>query len=46
MPVNLLADIRTLIAEARRQTAIVVNIGLTLLFWRIGKNYPCGSTGQ
>jgi len=34
---ELLAEIRTLIAEARSQAAAAVNIGLTLLYWRIGK---------
>ena len=37
---KLLIEIRTLIEEARRQTAVVVNIGLTLLYWRIGQAYP------
>jgi uncharacterized protein DUF1016 len=36
-PAELLADIRRLIAEARRQTATAVNVGLTLLYWRVGK---------
>jgi hypothetical protein len=30
-------EIRTLIEEARRQTAVAVNIALTPLYWRIGK---------
>ena len=34
---ELLIEIRTLIEEARRQTAVAVNIGLTLLYWRIGR---------
>jgi hypothetical protein len=34
---KLLIEIRTLIEEARRQTAVAVNIGLTLLYWRIGR---------
>jgi predicted nuclease of restriction endonuclease-like (RecB) superfamily len=34
---QVLADIRRLIAEARRQTAVAVNAGLTLLYWRVGK---------
>jgi predicted nuclease of restriction endonuclease-like (RecB) superfamily len=34
---ELLADIRVLIAEARRQTTVAVNMGLTLLYWRIGQ---------
>jgi len=33
----LLIEIRTLIEEARRQTAAAVNIGLTVLYWRVGK---------
>ncbi len=28
---------RALIAEARRQTTVAVNMGLTLLYWRIGQ---------
>ncbi|MEW6754304.1 MAG: PDDEXK nuclease domain-containing protein [Candidatus Latescibacterota bacterium] len=32
----LLADVRRLIEEARRQTAVAVNAGLTLLYWQIG----------
>ena len=36
-PRKLLTEIRTLIEEARRQTAVAVNIGLTLLYWRIGR---------
>lgn len=35
-PDALLKDVRTLIAEAQRQTAAVVNMGLTMLYWRIG----------
>ena len=34
---KLLIEICTLIEEARRQTAVAVNIGLTLLYWRIGR---------
>jgi hypothetical protein len=30
-------EIRTLIREARQQTAIAVNIGLALLYWRIAR---------
>ena len=33
-----MADIRALIAEARRQTTVAVNMGLTLLYWRIGQH--------
>jgi predicted nuclease of restriction endonuclease-like (RecB) superfamily len=36
-PGELLADIRALIVEARRQTTVAVNMGLTLLYWRIGQ---------
>jgi uncharacterized protein DUF1016 len=34
-----LADIRALIAEARRQTTVAVNMGLTLPYWRIGQRF-------
>jgi predicted nuclease of restriction endonuclease-like (RecB) superfamily len=37
LPAELLADIRRLIAGARRQMAVAVNAGLTLLYWRVGK---------
>ena len=37
---KLLIEIGTLIEDARRQTAVAVNIGLTLLCWRIGQAYP------
>ena len=33
----LLADIRSLIEEARAAVAATVNVGLTLLYWRIGQ---------
>ena len=36
-PSQLVADIRGLIAAARRQSAVAVNMGLTLLYWRIGR---------
>lgn len=36
-PQELLIEIRTLIEEARRQTAAAVNIGLTVLYWRVGR---------
>jgi hypothetical protein len=36
-PRELLIEIPTLIEEARRQTAVAVNIGLTVLYWRVGK---------
>jgi hypothetical protein len=35
-PRDLPNEIRSLIEEARRQTAVVVNVGLTALYWRIG----------
>ncbi|MHB9101009.1 MAG: PDDEXK nuclease domain-containing protein [Sulfuricella sp.] len=34
---SLLTDIRALIEDARRQTAVAVNMGLTLLYWRVGR---------
>ena len=37
LPAELLKDIRALIEEARRQTAAAVNVGLTLLYWRMGQ---------
>ncbi len=36
-PQALLHDVRALITEAQRQTAAAVNVGLTMLYWRIGK---------
>jgi hypothetical protein len=33
----LLIEIRALIEQACRQTAATVNMGLTLLYWRIGR---------
>ena len=36
-PAGLLKDIRVLIQEARQQSAAVVNVGLTLLYWRMGQ---------
>ena len=35
-PRDLLTEIRTVIEDTRRQTAVAVNKGLTLLYWRIG----------
>jgi hypothetical protein len=35
--VPLLEDVRRLILEAQRQTAVVVNMRLTLLYWQIGR---------
>jgi predicted nuclease of restriction endonuclease-like (RecB) superfamily len=37
LSVGLLGDINTLIQEGRRQAATAVNMGLTLLYWRIGR---------
>ncbi len=37
LPTGLLADIRALIEQARQQTAVAVNAGLTLMYWRIGQ---------
>jgi len=34
---GLLRDIRALIEDARHQTAVAVNVGLTLLYWRMGQ---------
>ncbi len=34
---HLVEDLRQWIAEARRQSAVAVNIGLTALYWRIGR---------
>jgi hypothetical protein len=34
---DLLTEIRALIAAARRQTTITVNMAVTLLYWRIGQ---------
>ncbi len=33
----LLEDVRRLIVEARRQTVVAVNLGLTALYWQIGQ---------
>jgi len=37
LSIGLLNDIRALIEESRRQTATAVNMGLTLLYWRVGQ---------
>jgi predicted nuclease of restriction endonuclease-like (RecB) superfamily len=34
---TLVRDLRRLISDARRQTAATVNVGLTLLYWRLGE---------
>jgi hypothetical protein len=36
-PEQLVAELRQLIAEARRQAAATVNVALTLLYWRVGE---------
>lgn len=36
-PASLLADIRAPIEQVRQQTAVAVNAGLTLMYWRIGR---------
>ena len=33
---DLLNEVQSLIEEARRQTAVAVNVGLTALYWRVG----------
>ena len=35
-PERLVAELRQLISEARRQAAVMVNMALTHLYWRIG----------
>ena len=35
-PEVLVRDLRRLIVDARRQTVAAVNVGLTLLYWRLG----------
>ena len=37
LPTEILRDVRQLITDARRQAAVAVNMGLTVLYWRIGK---------
>jgi predicted nuclease of restriction endonuclease-like (RecB) superfamily len=36
LPNSVLAEVRDLIIAARQQTAQVVNVGLTLLYWQVG----------
>ncbi len=36
-PEALVQDLRRLIAKARIQAAAAVNLGLTLLYWRLGR---------
>jgi predicted nuclease of restriction endonuclease-like (RecB) superfamily len=43
---ELLADLRTLIAEAREGVAQAVNSGLVLLYWRIGHRIQADILGQ
>jgi hypothetical protein len=40
VPAEILRDVRELITIARRQSAVAVNMGLTVLYWRIGKRLP------
>lgn len=42
----LLSDLRQLIAEAQRSAAAAVNIGLTMLYWRVGKRIRDEVLGQ
>lgn len=42
----LLSDLRHLIAEAQRSAAAAVNIGLTMLYWRVGKRIRDEVLGQ
>ena len=35
-PEALVSDLRRMIADARRQAVIAVNVGLTVLYWRLG----------
>lgn len=37
LPTELLGDIKSLIDDGRQQAAAAVNIGLTLLYWRVGQ---------
>ena len=37
LPAEILRDVRELITDARQQTVLAVNMGLTVLYWRIGK---------
>ena len=34
---SMFSEIRTLIAQSRRQVAVAVNSAMTLLYWQIGK---------
>ena len=42
----LIADLQRLIEEARRSAAQTVNMGLTLLYWRIGKRIRTDVLGK
>lgn len=46
LPAGLLGDIHSLIAETRRQTVAAVNVGLTLLYWRIGQRIRSEVLGE
>ncbi|MBA3722644.1 MAG: DUF1016 domain-containing protein [Parachlamydiaceae bacterium] len=37
LPSNLLEDLRHMIEETRKSIALAINVGVTLLYWRIGK---------
>ena len=37
LPGRLFADVRRLIEQARARTAIAVNVGQTMLYWRVGR---------
>ena len=37
MPTDIVQEIRTMIDDARRRTALSVNAHLTVLYWRIGE---------
>jgi len=36
-PAGIIADVRSMIEQTRGQVARIVNAGMTLLYWRIGK---------
>jgi len=46
LPAGLLKDVRALIEDARQQTAAAVNIGLTLLYWRMGQRIQAEILGN
>jgi hypothetical protein len=43
---RLLGDIRRLIEDARTAVAVTVNAGLTMLYWRIGKEILQGGRAE